>query len=138
MSGIEEPSDRAEIDLIAIDTGVWLEGLLFGGAAEELVRMAVAEQIRLVTSESLVLELCGVLENRLGFSSRAAEAVGDFVRECAEVKADLAPASGPGLSRHARILRMAEACDANAILTTERSGLHRLAGESSVPVVAID
>lgn len=136
MKSAPAPRSEPTTDLIAIDTGVWLEGLLFGGAAEELVHMAVAEQIRLITSESLVEDLRSILERRLDFSPRAATAVVAFVRTCAEVLPDLAPASGPP-DPHARLLRLAEASGADAVFTTERSRIHGLAGRSEVPVVSI-
>ncbi|MEZ6197743.1 MAG: PIN domain-containing protein [Planctomycetota bacterium] len=129
-------SDPALTDLIAVDTGVWLEGLLFGGSAEELVRMAVAEQIRLVTCEALILELETILRRRLAFSEAAAQAVVEFVRDCAEVRPDPGPAAG-ALDRRALLLNVAERSGADAIFTTDRSRLHRLGRSSSVPVVSI-
>lgn len=123
-------------DLIAIDTGVWLESILFGGAAEELIQMAVAEQVRLITTESLIEDLRLVLERRLAFSTRAAEAVVEFVRTCADVRPDQAPAAGAS-DRHARLIRIAETAGADAVFTTERSRIHGLANRTEIAVVSI-
>lgn len=75
-----EPSER-----IAVDTGVWLHGLLHGGGAEELMKMAVTGKIRLLTSEVLLEELARLVRTNLDFSENAIRELLKTVRDCAVV-----------------------------------------------------
>lgn len=129
-------SEAGETDLIAIDTGVWLQGLLFGGTAEDLVRMAVIESVRLVTSERLLRDLAEVLAAPLAFSAAAIDEVLRFVRDCTLVIDDDEEARVQGDGAPA-LLRVARRAQASAIATTERSPLLALRAFDGIPIVAV-
>ena len=124
-------------ELIAVDTGIWIEGLLYGGPAEELVKMAVSQSIKLMTCESMLLELSQVLQDGLSFSPAGAREACRFVRDCATVvKDDEGPAAGPNDPR-ASLLKISVEHGATAIATTERSRLLRLDQHEGIPIVSI-
>lgn len=89
---------KSPTDIIAVDTDVWLDALLYGGAGEELVRMALGQGVSLVTSDTLLDELMSQLKTRWDFSDRALFQARRFITDCAEVIVD-----------DAQLLRTAEA-----------------------------
>lgn len=133
-------------DRIAVDTGVWLEGLIFGGAAEDLVKGAVLGRVTLLTSEPLLAELVGVLRRDFEFSETAATQLARWVREVSEVvhhaamveagaEADL-NGSAPDCGA-AAVLRAAERGGATAIATTHRRAHAALQDHGGIPVVHV-
>ena len=75
-------------DVIAVDTDVWLDALLYGGAGEELVRMAMGSGVSLVTSDTLVDKLLIELKGQLDFSNDALHQARRFITDCSQVIVD--------------------------------------------------
>ena len=120
-------------EVIAIDTGIWLEGLLYGGSAEELVKMAVTGRVNLISSEGLLDKLARTLERRLGFSEAAIDQVRQFVRECTIMVDDGdVDFEGPH-----PVLELAHRAGATAIATTDNSELLRRKTYLGIPIVRV-
>jgi putative PIN family toxin of toxin-antitoxin system len=131
VSPATEPPER-----VAVDTGVWLDGMLRGGTAGELVRMAISRRIQLVTSEALLEELVHAVRTRLDFSEKAAAQLRHMVRECAlmvppAVAADDAPPDRD------TVLEVARRAGATAIATVHRPDLLKLGSYFGIPIVEI-
>lgn len=125
-------------ETIAVDTAVWLESLLFGGASEELVKLAVTGRVRFLTSEALIEQLARSLRTKLGFSDRAVRQVGHFVRSCSDLvpEPDEPDPSANGDKSRA-LLEAAERGEATLIATTQRAELLRMESHAGIPIVCL-
>lgn len=124
-------------ELIAVDTGVWIEGLLYGGPAEELVKMAVSSNVVLMTCESMLLELSQVLQDGLSFSPAGAREACRFVRDCATVVNDIEGPAAGSFDARASLVKASVEQGATLIATTERSRLFQLDAPPGIPIVSI-
>ena len=130
-------SDVGEGETIAVDTAIWLDGLLFGGSSEELVKLGMTGRVRLVTSEILLGELADVLQRKLGYSDAAVREVLRFIREVAEVHDDLLDAApAAGVPRGA-VLDIARRAGATCVATTDGSALAPLDIHDGIPIIPI-
>ncbi len=131
--------------VLAVDNGVWLSGLIYGGPAEELIQLGVTGGVRLVTTQSMIDSMVRILRDRLNFSEAALEQVVKFVRECAEVLEDvttkdgdsgtvLQPASGPGSYA---VLDAADRGEASAIAVAGPSPLQQMPAWQGIPIVPL-
>ncbi len=114
---------KSPTDIIVLDTDVWIDALLYGGAGEELVRMALGQGVTLVTSDTLVDDLIIQLRDRLGFSVNALHQARRFVVDCAQVIVDDA-----GLLRTAADVASAQGATAIAALSPGRTTSLALCG----------
>ncbi|HGY93012.1 MAG TPA: hypothetical protein ENK43_17750 [Planctomycetes bacterium] len=131
--------------VLAVDNGVWLSGLIYGGPAEELIQLGVTGGVRLVTTQSMIDSMVRILRERLGFSEAALEQVVQFIRECAEVLEDtvppdgdaastLRPAAGPG---EYAVLDAADRGEASAIAVAGPSPLQQMPTWQGIPIVPL-
>ena len=135
---------RPHGEVLAVDNGIWLAGLVYGGSAEELIKLGITGRVSLVTCESLLEELVQILRDVLLFSEAAIEQVRVFIDECAEILRDVGsvahlnghravPAAGPFLQHP--VLELATRSQATAIATTERSPLTSLGDWQGIPII---
>ncbi len=131
--------------VLAVDNGVWLTGLIYGGPAEELIQLGVTGGVTLVTTESMIQSMIRILRDRLGFSEAALEQVVVFIRECAVVLEDtptpdgdvvpvLQPACGPGAYA---VLEAANRGEASAIAVAGPSPLQQMPTWQGIPIVPL-
>ncbi len=126
-----------EGERIAIETAIWLEALLFGGSAEELIKMSLTGRVRLVGTEVQITRLLEVLRDRLGFSEAALREVRGFVEDQVEiVTPGPQPAAGV-LEPLPPILQAARHGSVTAIATTGRSSLLSLESFEGIPIVSM-
>lgn len=128
---------ETEGERIAIETAIWLEALLFGGSAEELVKMAMTGRVRLVCSEAQIDRLLAVLRDRLQFSATALAEVRILVEDLVELVVPAAlPAAGVPEDLPP-ILYTARVGAVSAIATTGRSNLLALESFEGIPIVSM-
>ena len=126
------PEDCGQV--VAVDNGIWLDALFFGGSSEDLVRLAIMGRVRLLTSETLLAQLGLVLARRLAFSEPAVAQVFRFVRECSDVLPD---AGANGSEAVHPTLEVASRGQATAIVITQRSRLSHLGEFQGIPIVSM-
>jgi predicted nucleic acid-binding protein len=124
---------------IAVDTGVWLDGMMRGGPAEELVKLAVTGKVRLITSEAMIGHLTTTLEQKLSFSPKATAELVRMVRDCSDVVPDLAPAAGPSPAASVRdsVLEVAKRGKVDAIATIHRPELAKMGNFEGIPIIEV-
>ena len=122
---------------IAIETALWLEALLFGGTAEELVKMSLTGRVQLISSRVQLDKRIQVLRERLDFSEAALDQVRRFVEDQVEI-VELGEAPAAGIPENLPpILRAARIGSAHAIATTDRSNLLSLETFEGIPIVSM-
>ena len=122
---------------IAVDTAIWLEALLYGGSAEELIKMAITHKVELIMTEPQFDDLAQALSNSLQFSVEAIAQVRRFIEECAEILPGRALQPASGAHELPEILHLARESDASAIATTERSILVQMGDFEGIPIVVV-
>lgn len=75
---------------VVFDTNVYVSAYAFGGAPAELMRVAIAGDIELVTSPTLLAELARVLADKLDFDQEHVAAV---VRQIARIAVVVRPST---------------------------------------------
>lgn len=117
------------------DTNVYISALNFGGTAEEILALARARSLQLVTSPSILTEVEGVLIRKFQWSASRAREATALIREFAAVV-------NPAVSVHAvtedepdnRILECALAAEAEVIISGD-SHLRRLRVYEGIPIM---
>ena len=127
----------ATVDRIAVEAAVWLEALLYGGPAEELVKMGLTGRIHIISTDLEVERLLAALCRRLGFSEAAAAEVRTFIEDCAEILPVVTPPAAGQPDETPSILQAARAAEVNAIATTGRSRLLELGDFEGIPIVSV-
>lgn len=125
------------VDKIAVDTAIWLKALLFGGSAEELIKMAVTGKVEILTTEAQFEDLKQVLQNRLNFSDTAVAEVRTFMETATTlVKTPEEPAAGPG-ERLSPLLRAARHSKVSAIATSDGARFAGIEDFEGIPIVTV-
>ncbi len=132
------PNAHADpVDKIAVDISIWLRALFFGGAAEELIKMALTGKVEILTTEAQFDDLATVLRQRLGFSEAAIGEVRRFVENATTLLPSPAvPASGPAADI-SPLLQAARDSRASAIATSHASKLMGMADFEGIPIVTV-
>jgi predicted nucleic acid-binding protein len=128
---------RLPVDKIAVDTAIWLKALLFGGSAEELIKMSLTGKVEVLTTDVQFADLARVLSERLGFSETAIAEVRIFMESATTlVEAPALPAAGPG-ENLSPLLRVARESQVSAIATCDRSKLMGMNEFEGIPIVTV-
>ncbi len=129
------------VDKIAVDTSIWLKALLFGGSAEELIKMSLTGKVEVLTTDIQFADLALVLREKLGFSATAIAEVKLFMESATTIiKTSDEPAAGPAAGPGgvlSPLLRAARESQVNAIATSERSKLMGLDEFEGIPIVTV-
>ncbi len=127
----------APIDRIAVDTAIWLKALLFGGSAEELIKMAVTGKVEILTTEAQFEDLKRVLQDRLNFSDTAVAEIREFMESATTlVKTPEEPAAGPG-ERLSPLLQAARLSNVSAIATSDGARFMGIQDFEGIPIVTV-